>query len=71
MALAAFSYAVEHLEIGAYEQLARVAARAGDTDTEQLAQHVLSEERSAAERVHSQFANALDASLRDQGVAAR
>ncbi len=69
--LAAFSYAVENLEIAAYEQLARVAQRAGDAETERTAQRILAQEREAAERVHAQFANALDASLREQGVAAR
>jgi ferritin-like metal-binding protein YciE len=68
--LAAFSYALEHLEIGAYEQLKRVANRAGDPEAKQLAEHILADERAAAERIHAQFANALDASLREQGVAA-
>jgi ferritin-like metal-binding protein YciE len=69
--LAAFAYAVEHLEIGGYEQLRRVARRAGDSDTEQVAERILAQENEAAERVHSQFAGALEASLREQGVAAR
>jgi ferritin-like metal-binding protein YciE len=66
--LAAFSYAVEHLEIGAYELLRRVARKAGDAETEAAAQTILTQERAAAERVHAQFANALDASLQEQGV---
>jgi ferritin-like metal-binding protein YciE len=68
--LAAFSYAVENLEIAAYEQLKRVAQRAGDAETEQVAQRILAQEREAASRVRDQFANALDASLREQGLAA-
>jgi ferritin-like metal-binding protein YciE len=68
--LAAFSYAVEHLEIGAYELLRRVAARAGDAETEATAQTILAQERAAADRIHSEFANALDASLHEQGVGA-
>jgi ferritin-like metal-binding protein YciE len=61
--LAAFAYAFEHLEIGAYEQLARVAQRAGDGETAVAAQGILAEERAAAEKVYGTFAEALDASL--------
>jgi ferritin-like metal-binding protein YciE len=69
--LAAFAYAFEHLEIGAYELLRRVATRAGDTQTAQLAGRILTEERAAAERVRSLFDQALDAALEDQGIAVR
>jgi ferritin-like metal-binding protein YciE len=69
--LAAFAYAFEHLEIGAYEQLARVATRAGDSETRAVAERILAEERAAAERLHSLFAVALEASLSEQGVAVR
>jgi ferritin-like metal-binding protein YciE len=61
--LAAFAYAFEHLEIGAYEQLVRVAQRAGDTETATAAQGILAEERAAAEKLYGTFAEALDASL--------
>jgi ferritin-like metal-binding protein YciE len=61
--LAAFSYAFEHLEIGAYELLRRVAARAGDEQTERLAGAVLEEERHAAERLQALFPAAVDVSL--------
>jgi ferritin-like metal-binding protein YciE len=66
--LAGFSYAFEHLEIAAYELLSRVARRAGDTETEAVAQRILQEERSAAELVHSLFPAALDAALQQQSV---
>jgi ferritin-like metal-binding protein YciE len=69
--LAAFVYALEHLEIGAYEMLRRTAARAGDPETEQLADRILSDESAAAARVRSLFDQALEASLADQGVIAR
>ncbi len=69
--LAAFSYAVEHLEIAAYELLRRVAERAGDTETVEVAKRILAEERAAAERIHSHFDEALDAALHAQGVAGR
>jgi ferritin-like metal-binding protein YciE len=61
--LAAFAYAFEHLEIGGYEQLMRVARRAGDTETATAAQGILAEERAAAEQLYGTFADALDASL--------
>jgi ferritin-like metal-binding protein YciE len=61
--LAAFSYAFEHLEIGAYEMLRRVAERAGDEETQQLAASILGQERSAAQRLHALFETALEASL--------
>lgn len=66
--LAAFSYAFEYLEIGAYELLRRVAHRAGDEQTAQIATRILTEERAAAAKINSLFAESLDASLRDQGL---
>ncbi|MBV8953374.1 MAG: DUF892 family protein [Solirubrobacterales bacterium] len=69
--LAAFSYAFEHLEIGAYELLSRVARRAGDSPTDAAAQNILSEEHAAADKIYAAFDNALDASLEAQGVGAR
>jgi ferritin-like metal-binding protein YciE len=66
--LTAFAYAFEHLEIGGYEQLRRVAQRAGDTETEQLAQRILDDERSAATRIAGVFGEATTASLRAVGV---
>lgn len=66
--LAAFAFAFEHLEIGAYEQLMRVARAAGDQATVEVAERILGEERSAAARIAEQWDEALDASLRAQGV---
>ena len=51
--------------------LRRVAERAGDMDTAGVAERILAEERTAAERVRSLFDVALDASLDAQGVGAR
>ncbi len=69
--LAAFAYALEHLEIGAYEMLRRVAARAGDKETVQVADTIRAQEQAAADRIRSQFDVALDASLHAQDVAPR
>jgi ferritin-like metal-binding protein YciE len=63
--LAAFSYAFEHLEIAAYELLRRVAGRAGDAQTQAMADTILGEERAAADKIHGAFEAALDASLGD------
>jgi ferritin-like metal-binding protein YciE len=68
--LAAFSYAFEHLEIGGYELLRRVAARAGDEETGRLADTIARQERAAAEKIAEQWDRAVDASLREVGVAA-
>src|SRR5690606_24400636 len=53
--LAAFAYAVEHLEIGGYELLRHVAERAGDAATIDLSHRILRDEREMADRVLSSF----------------
>jgi ferritin-like metal-binding protein YciE len=68
--LAAFAFAFEHLEIGSYEMLRRVAARAGDEETVRIVERILAEEHAAADRIQAQFPVALDATLHEQGVAA-
>ena len=67
--LAGFARAFEYLEIGGYEQLARVARRAGDEETARLAAGILTEERQAAGRIADAFPQAIEASLGAQGVA--
>ncbi len=67
--LAAFTYALEHLEIAAYELLRRVAQRAGDTGVEALAGHITGEEQAAAEKIWDLLGQAMEASLQEQGVA--
>jgi ferritin-like metal-binding protein YciE len=66
--LAGFAYAFEHLEIAAYEQLRRVAQRAGDEETARIAERIAGEERAAATAIRAQFEPAMDAALRRQGV---
>jgi ferritin-like metal-binding protein YciE len=66
--LAAFAF--EHLEIGGYEQLRRVAERAGDRATVAAAEQILVQERAAAAKIAGQWDRAVDASLRAVGAAA-
>jgi ferritin-like metal-binding protein YciE len=57
--LAAFAYALEHLEIGGYEQLRRL----GDARAAEIAERILPDERRAAEKLYAMFEPALSASL--------
>jgi ferritin-like metal-binding protein YciE len=66
--LAGFAYAVENLEVAAYELLRRVAVRAGDSETQALAERILAQERAAAERLHGLFDQAVEAGLSEQGL---
>jgi ferritin-like metal-binding protein YciE len=68
--LAGFAYAFEHLEIASYEQLRRVAERAGDESVAGIALTILPEERHAAETLWDGFDRAIDASLESVGVTA-
>jgi ferritin-like metal-binding protein YciE len=68
--LAGFAHAFEFLEVGAYEQLLRVAQRANDADTVRAAEAILAEERAAAAKIAAAFDRAVDAALQAQGVAA-
>jgi ferritin-like metal-binding protein YciE len=61
--LAAHAYAYEHLEIAAYELLARVARQAGDSETEELAERILLDERLLAERLDAAFDSTVRSSL--------
>jgi ferritin-like metal-binding protein YciE len=66
--LAAFAYAFEWLEIGGYEQLKLVAMRAGDTETAALAEGIVAEERTAAEKLRGLLPEAAKLSLAAQGA---
>jgi ferritin-like metal-binding protein YciE len=66
--VAAFAYAFEHLEIGGYEQLMRVAQAAEDDETATMARQILAEERNAAATIASQWDAAAAASLESVGA---
>ena len=67
--LAGFAFAFEHLEIGGYELLKRVAQRAGDQETVQSVESILVQERGMARRLADAFDRAFEASLDAKGVA--
>src|SRR5919199_1203168 len=66
--LAAFAFAFEHLEIAGYEELVRVAERAGDQDTVVTARRIIEEEHAAARAIRHRFEPAVAAALESQGV---
>jgi ferritin-like metal-binding protein YciE len=68
--LAAFAFAFEHLEIAGYEELKRVGRRAGDQATVAVADQILDQERAAATKIAAHWDRAVEASLREVGVAA-
>jgi len=61
--LSAFAFAVEHLEVAAYELLRRVAERVGDTETVEVAQRILVQEHEAADKVRGLFDEVIDVTL--------
>src|SRR4051812_35973684 len=71
MKLAGFAHAVEMLEVGAYEQLRRVAERAGDAETVRVVERIIAEERAAAGAIAAHFDDAVDATLEQRDLAAR
>ena len=69
--LTAHAYSYEHLEIGSYELLARVAQRAGDHETVAVAQRILAQERAMARRLEDHFDAAVEASEHERGSVAK
>jgi len=67
--LVAHAFSYEHLEVAAYELLARVAQRAGDDETVATATSIRDNEREMAGRLEDAFDDAVDASLRAVGPA--
>lgn len=66
--LAAHAYSYEHMELAAYELLERVARRAGDDATAEMAREIAAQEAAMAERIEGLFERAVQASLEAKGV---
>jgi ferritin-like metal-binding protein YciE len=61
--LLAAAYGFEHFEIATYELLRRIAQRAGDEDTVEMADKILVNERQAAQKLDASYDLALERSL--------
>ena len=61
-------YATEHMEIASYELLKRVAQKAGDEQTAQVADEIIAEEKAMAKLIDSQWDKVAELSLREEGV---
>jgi ferritin-like metal-binding protein YciE len=68
LAIQAFSF--EHLEIASYRMLREVARRAGDEETVAVAERILAQEESAAQKLGSLLEAVAERDLERQGVAA-
>ena len=65
--LTAHAFSYEHMELAAYDLLALLAERAGDSETAETARSIREQEAAMSERLEAHFDRAVDASLRDVG----
>jgi ferritin-like metal-binding protein YciE len=61
-------YATEHMEIAAYQLLERIATRAGDEETAEVARQNRAEEEAMARKLDEHWDLFAELSLREQGV---
>src|SRR5215217_2223434 len=64
--LTAHAFSYEHMEVAAYELLARAAGHAGEQPVVDLAHRICLQERAMAERLAAHFDVAVEASLREK-----
>jgi ferritin-like metal-binding protein YciE len=65
--LAAHAHSYEAMEEAAYEELERIAQRAGDEQTAAVARQICEQERAMKERLASRFDKSVEAALREVG----
>jgi ferritin-like metal-binding protein YciE len=64
--LTAHAFSYEHMELAAYDLLARVAEREGDTETVAVAERIRAEEDAMSQRIATRWDAVVDASLLDK-----
>ena len=63
-------YATEHLEIASYQLLERIAERAGDTETAEIARQNRADEEAMAKKIEGNWDKFAEMSLEEAGVKA-
>jgi ferritin-like metal-binding protein YciE len=61
-------FATEHMEIASYELLRRIALKAGDEQTAQIAEEIIAEEKAMADLIADNWDKVVELSLREEGV---
>ena len=61
-------YTTEHMEIAAYQLLERLAQKAGDTDTAEVARQNRSDEEQMARRLDQSWDRTLELTLEENGI---
>jgi len=61
-------YTAEHMEIAAYQLLERLADRADDTETAEIARRNRSDEEEMAKRIDRSWDRTLDLTLEENGI---
>ena len=62
------AYATEHMEIASYQLLERIAERAGDTETAEVARENRADEEAMAKKIESHWDLFAELSLEEEGV---